>query len=70
MANILGAKKATSKLGAKKLGGDVAIDVDEAEKKAKEEAERIEKLGYYPSSAFRVSLRWNDVWALVESLGC
>ncbi|SPQ25220.1 80ad352d-09e8-4630-a8c9-fe50f7781804 [Thermothielavioides terrestris] len=51
-ANILGAKKATSsKLGAKKLGaGDAAIDFDEAEKKAKEEAERIEKLGYDPDA--------------------
>ncbi|KAK4125955.1 ARF GTPase activator-like protein [Parathielavia appendiculata] len=49
-ANILGAKKVTSKLGAKKLGGDVAIDFDEAEKKAKEEAERIEKLGYDPNA--------------------
>ncbi|KAL2024522.1 hypothetical protein VTK56DRAFT_7565 [Thermocarpiscus australiensis] len=47
--NILGAKKVTSKLGAKKLGGD-AIDFDEAEKKAKEEAERIEKLGYDPDA--------------------
>jgi len=49
-ANILGAKKATSKLGAKKLGGDVMIDFDEAEKKAKEEADRIEKLGYDPNA--------------------
>ncbi|KAK3903279.1 hypothetical protein C8A05DRAFT_32999 [Staphylotrichum tortipilum] len=49
-ANILGAKKVTSKLGAKKLGGDVVIDFDEAEKKAKEEAERIEKLGYDPNA--------------------
>jgi ADP-ribosylation factor GTPase-activating protein 2/3 len=50
-ANILGAKKATSKLGAKKLGADAAIiDFDEAEKKAKEEAERIEKLGYDPNA--------------------
>ncbi|KAK4100288.1 ARF GTPase activator-like protein [Parathielavia hyrcaniae] len=49
-ANILGAKKATSKLGAKKLGGDLVIDFDEAEKKAKEEAERIEKLGYDPDA--------------------
>ena len=40
----------TSKLGAKKLGGDVMIDFDEAEKKAKEEAERIEKLGYDPNA--------------------
>lgn len=51
-ANILGAKKVSNKLGAKKLGaaGDVAIDFDEAEKKAKEEAERIEKLGYDPDA--------------------
>ncbi|KAK4109582.1 ArfGap-domain-containing protein [Canariomyces notabilis] len=50
-ANILGAKKVGTKLGAKKLGGtDVAIDFDEAEKKAKEEAERIEKLGYDPDA--------------------
>ncbi len=50
-ANILGAKKVTSKLGAKKIGGggDITIDFDEAEKKAKEEAERIEKLGYDPN---------------------
>ncbi|KAK4226791.1 hypothetical protein QBC38DRAFT_479666 [Podospora fimiseda] len=46
--NVLGAKKIGTKLGAKKLGGDVLIDFDEAEKKAKEEAERIEKLGYDP----------------------
>ncbi|EOO03112.1 putative arf gtpase-activating protein [Phaeoacremonium minimum UCRPA7] len=45
-ANILGAKKAP-KLGVKKVTGDF-IDFDEAEKKAKEEAERIEKLGYNP----------------------
>jgi ADP-ribosylation factor GTPase-activating protein 2/3 len=49
-ANILGAKKVTSKLGAKKLGGDVAIDFDEAEKKAKDEADRIAKLGYDPDA--------------------
>jgi ADP-ribosylation factor GTPase-activating protein 2/3 len=50
--NILGAKKVTSKLGVKKLGsgGDAAIDFDAAEKKAKEEAERIEKLGYDPDA--------------------
>lgn len=46
--NVLGAKK-TTKLGAKKLGGD-AIDFDAAERKAKEEAERIEKLGYDPEA--------------------
>ncbi|PHH70414.1 hypothetical protein CDD80_6022 [Ophiocordyceps camponoti-rufipedis] len=46
--NVLGAKK-TSKLGAKKVTGDV-IDFDEAEKKAKEEAERIAKLGYDPEA--------------------
>jgi len=36
-------------LGAKKLGGD-ALDFEAAEKKAKEEAERIEKLGYDPDA--------------------
>lgn len=46
-ANVLGAKKAGSKLGAKKVVA-ADIDFDEAEKKAKEEAERIEKLGYNP----------------------
>ncbi|PNS16352.1 ADP-ribosylation factor GTPase-activating protein glo3 [Sphaceloma murrayae] len=45
-ANILGAKK---KLGAKKVDAS-ALDFDEAEKKAKEEAERIEKLGYDPDA--------------------
>ncbi|KAJ5242939.1 uncharacterized protein N7469_001266 [Penicillium citrinum] len=45
---VLGAKKAP-KLGAKKV---VASDIDfeEAERKAKEEAERIEKLGYDPEA--------------------
>jgi len=46
-ANVLGAKK--TKLGAKKVTGEV-IDFDAAEKKAKEEAERIEKLGYDPEA--------------------
>ena len=46
-ANVLGAKK--TKLGAKKVTGDL-IDFDAAEKKAKEEAERIEKLGYDPEA--------------------
>ncbi|KAK6827898.1 ADP-ribosylation factor GTPase-activating protein glo3 [Apiospora arundinis] len=46
--NVLGAKK-TTKLGAKKVTGDI-IDFDEAEKKAKEEAERIAKLGYDPEA--------------------
>ncbi|KAL2834263.1 hypothetical protein BDW59DRAFT_45558 [Aspergillus cavernicola] len=44
-SSVLGAKKAP-KFGAKKVGGAEFIDFDEAEKKAKEEAERIEKLGY------------------------
>ena len=47
-ASVLGAKK-TQKLGVKKVTGDI-IDFDEAEKKAKEEAERIEKLGYDPNA--------------------
>jgi ADP-ribosylation factor GTPase-activating protein 2/3 len=46
--NVLGAKK-TQKLGVKKVVGDL-IDFDEAEKKAKEEAERIAKLGYDPDA--------------------
>ncbi|EGR51943.1 uncharacterized protein TRIREDRAFT_44849 [Trichoderma reesei QM6a] len=46
--NILGAKK-VQKLGVKKVTGDF-IDFDEAEKKAKEEAERIAKLGYDPEA--------------------
>jgi len=46
-ANVLGAKK--TKLGAKKVTGDV-IDFDVAERKAKEEAERIAKLGYDPEA--------------------
>ncbi|ORY65347.1 uncharacterized protein BCR38DRAFT_341949 [Pseudomassariella vexata] len=46
--NVLGAKKNT-KLGVKKVTGDI-IDFDEAEKKAKEEAERIAKLGYDPEA--------------------
>ena len=48
-ANVLGAKK-TQKLGAKKLTGADDIDFEAAEKKAKEEAERREKLGYDPDA--------------------
>ena len=47
--NVLGAKK-TQKLGAKKISGAEAIDFDAAEKRAKEEAERVEKLGYDPEA--------------------
>ena len=47
--NVLGAKK-TQKLGAKKIGGGDSLDFEEAEKKAKEEAERIAKLGYDPEA--------------------
>lgn len=47
-ASILGSKK-TPKLGAKKVvSGD--IDFEAAERKAREEAERIEKLGYDPEA--------------------
>jgi ADP-ribosylation factor GTPase-activating protein 2/3 len=46
--NILGAKK-PQKLGAKKVVGE-EIDFDAAEKAAKAEAERIEKLGYDPEA--------------------
>lgn len=48
-SGILGAKKPAAKLGVKKISADL-IDFDEAEKKAKEEAERIEKLGYDPEA--------------------
>lgn len=48
-SGVLGAKKG-AKLGAKKIGAGEAIDFDEAEKKAKEEAERISKLGYDPDA--------------------
>lgn len=54
-ANILGAKK-TQKLGVQKGSGAEAIDFDAAEKKAKEEAERIEKLGYDPEAEQAASL--------------
>lgn len=46
---MLGAKK-TQKLGAKKIGGGDAVDFEAAEKKAREEAERIAKLGYDPEA--------------------
>lgn len=46
--NILGAKK--TKLGAKKIVGGDDLDFEAAEKKAREEAERIEKLGYDPNA--------------------
>lgn len=45
---MLGAKK-TQKLGAKKVVGE-EIDFEAAEKAAKAEAERIEKLGYDPEA--------------------
>lgn len=48
-ANVLGAKK-PQKLGAKKIGGGEVVDFEAAEKKAKEEAERIAKLGYDPEA--------------------
>ncbi|OKL61956.1 hypothetical protein UA08_02590 [Talaromyces atroroseus] len=47
--SILGSKK-TQKLGAKKVTGGDVIDFEEAERKAKEEAERIQKLGYDPEA--------------------
>lgn len=47
--SILSSKK-TQKLGAKKVTSADVIDFDEAERKAKEEAERIEKLGYDPEA--------------------
>ena len=49
--NILGAKKG-QKLGAKKVTGE-EIDFEAMEKKARDEAERIEKLGYDPEAEKR-----------------
>lgn len=49
-SNILGAKKATTKLGAMKVTAADDLDFEAAERKAKEEAERIEKLGYDPNA--------------------
>jgi ADP-ribosylation factor GTPase-activating protein 2/3 len=46
--NILGAKK--KGLGAKKVVAADGLDFEEAERKAREEAERIEKLGYDPEA--------------------
>lgn len=48
-ANVLGAKKVGSKLGAKKVVAAADIDFDEAERKAKEEEQRIKELGYNPA---------------------
>lgn len=45
---MLGAKKVGSKLGAKKVVTAADIDFDEAERKAKEEEQRIKELGYNP----------------------
>ncbi|KAJ9603124.1 ADP-ribosylation factor GTPase activating protein, ER-Golgi transport [Cladophialophora chaetospira] len=47
--NVLGGKKPAQKLGAKKIVGD-EIDFEAAEKAAKAEAERIDKLGYDPEA--------------------
>ena len=47
--NILGGGK-KSKLGAKKVTAGEDIDFEAAEKAAKEEAERVEKLGYDPNA--------------------
>ncbi|KAF1948628.1 hypothetical protein CC80DRAFT_498117 [Byssothecium circinans] len=46
--NILGAKK--KGLGAKKVAATDGLDFEAAERKAREEAERIEKLGYDPDA--------------------
>ncbi|EXJ54829.1 hypothetical protein A1O7_10170 [Cladophialophora yegresii CBS 114405] len=47
--NVLGGKKPAQKLGAKKVVGE-EIDFEAAEKAAKAEAERVEKLGYDPEA--------------------
>ncbi|KAH8804944.1 hypothetical protein F5884DRAFT_797788 [Xylogone sp. PMI_703] len=63
-ANVLGAKKAT-KLGAKKVGD--AIDFDAAERKAKEEAERIEKLGYNPDEEEEAAKKTSTIKSTASS---
>lgn len=59
-SNILGAKK--TKLGAKKVDA-AALDFDEAEKKAREEAERKERLGYDPDEETPATPAENTVLA-------
>jgi hypothetical protein len=51
--NVLGAKK--GKLGAKKVVIENDLDFEEAERKAKEEAEKIAELGYNPNDAAEVA---------------
>lgn len=63
-ANILGAKK--KGLGAKKVDAS-ALDFDEAEKKAKEEADRIEKLGYNPNDETEAATSASPTSAATES---
>ncbi|KAF2201470.1 arf GTPase-activating protein, variant [Delitschia confertaspora ATCC 74209] len=64
--NILGAKK--TKLGAKKVvPADGGLDFEEAERKAKEEAERIQKLGYDPDAEAAEVLSQKKSTPAVES---
>lgn len=63
--SVLGAKK-TTKLGAKKVGGD-DIDFEAAEKAAKAEAERIEKLGYDPEAEAAEAAAKNKSAAATET---
>ncbi|CAI6089976.1 hypothetical protein V2G26_006575 [Clonostachys chloroleuca] len=64
-ANVLGAKK-PAKLGVKKVPADL-IDFDEAEKRAKEEAERIAKLGYDPDAVEDPTLKEGQSGATILS---
>ncbi|KAI1626498.1 hypothetical protein EDD37DRAFT_627410 [Exophiala viscosa] len=63
--NVLGAKK-TQKLGAKKVVGE-EIDFEAAEKAAKAEAERIEKLGYDPEAEKAQELAKNRSTSLTST---
>jgi ADP-ribosylation factor GTPase-activating protein 2/3 len=56
--NVLSGKKPAQKLGAKKVVGE-EIDFEAAEKAAKAEAERIEKLGYDPEAEKAAELAKN-----------
>lgn len=63
--NVLGAKKVGNKLGVKKVVA-ADIDFDEAEKKAKEEAERIKELGYNPAEEEADAKKANNSSSIVS----
>jgi ADP-ribosylation factor GTPase-activating protein 2/3 len=65
---VLGAKK--GKLGAKKVVvADADLDFEAAERKAKEEAERIAKLGYNPDDEAEAAAASKNVASVVNEPG-